>query len=216
MLRNAAAKDLGPLCPAARPQRSNCSPSFRALAIYTPRLSRLKTKEYLCLITRNTRSGAATTVPASDPTSNDPGKCFHAWNCLSINTVDQAVKHYDGTKSKLNSMVASLLIFFGATDFILTLALSHYATLPDPRVPGLHIRYCAGSSNNLAPRCPKLSAIDVTEKALFERLYLVPGPRQFAPYVTMPSAPTPPPLSHSQRLFLDFRAIFFSSGPQFF
>ena len=32
------------------------------------------------------------------------------------------------------------------------------------KVPGLPIRECAGlgSSNNLAPRCPKLSAIDVT------------------------------------------------------
>jgi len=39
MLRNAAAKKK--LCP-ARPQRSNCSLSFRALTIYTPRLSRLK------------------------------------------------------------------------------------------------------------------------------------------------------------------------------
>jgi len=43
------------------------------------------------------------------------------------------------------------------------------------RVPGLPIRDCAGSSNNLAPRCPKLSAIDVTAKIFFERLYLVLG-----------------------------------------
>jgi len=41
MLRNAAAKDLGPLCP-ARPQRSNCSRSFQALTRYTLRLSCLK------------------------------------------------------------------------------------------------------------------------------------------------------------------------------
>jgi len=40
MLRNAAAKKK--LCPARKPQRLNCSPSYRALTIYTPRLSRLK------------------------------------------------------------------------------------------------------------------------------------------------------------------------------
>jgi len=55
MLRNAAAKDLGPLCP-ARPQRFPCSPSFRALTIYIPRLSRLK--EYPRL--RQTRTTSAT------------------------------------------------------------------------------------------------------------------------------------------------------------
>jgi len=41
MLRNAAAKDSGPLCP-ARPQCFSCSPSFRALTIYMPCLSCLK------------------------------------------------------------------------------------------------------------------------------------------------------------------------------
>jgi len=38
------------------------------------------------------------------------------------------------------------------------------------RVPGLPIRDCAGSSNNPAQMCPKLSAIDVTEKTFFECL----------------------------------------------
>ena len=51
------------------------------------------------------------------------------------------------------------------------------------------------------------------ENYFFERLYLVPGLRQFAPFVTMPSAPTHPPLTI--RLFLDLRAIFFPSCPQF-
>jgi len=36
-------------------------------------------------------------------------------------------------------------------------------------------RECKANSNNLAARYPKLSAIDVTEKAFFERLYLVLG-----------------------------------------
>jgi len=38
MLRNAAVKDLGPLCP-ARLQHFPCLPSFRALTIHIPRLS---------------------------------------------------------------------------------------------------------------------------------------------------------------------------------
>jgi len=40
------------------------------------------------------------------------------------------------------------------------------------------------------------------EKAVFERLYLVSGQLHFVPFVTMPSAPIPPPLT--EQLFLDF------------
>ena len=43
------------------------------------------------------------------------------------------------------------------------------------RVPGLPIRDCVASPNNRGPRWPKLSAIDVTVKTIFERLYLVSG-----------------------------------------
>jgi len=82
------------------------------------------------------------------------------------------------------------------------------------RVPGLPIRNCADISNNLVPRGTKMSAIDVEANAFFERLYLVPGQRKNAPFVTMPSAPTSPPLD--LRLFLDFRAIFFPSGHSIF
>jgi len=39
------------------------------------------------------------------------------------------------------------------------------------RVPGLPIRKCAGSSNNLVPKSTKVSAIDVTPKVFFESLY---------------------------------------------
>jgi len=59
-----------------------------------------------------------------------------------------------------------------------------------------------------------VSALDVTMKAFFERLYLVPGLRPVVPFVTMPSAPTSPHLE--RRLFLDFCAIFFPSGPSIF
>jgi len=38
---------------------------------------------------------------------------------------------------------------------------------------GLPIRDCAGSFNNLGPRWPKLSAIDLTAKTCFECLYLI-------------------------------------------
>jgi len=79
---------------------------------------------------------------------------------------------------------------------------------------GIHIRDCTGSYNNLAPRNIKVSAIDVTVKALFERLYLVPGLHKFVPFVIMPLTPTSPPLA--LWLFLDFRAIFFSNRPSIF
>lgn len=119
MLRNAHAKDLGPLC-WVTPQRFPCSPSFRALTIYTPRLSRLKQ--------RNTRAATAPLAPDLD--SDDPGgKRFHPWNRLNLAAVPDTVKNYDGTKSKFNSMTAALLVFLGAADFILTSAPIHYATM---------------------------------------------------------------------------------------
>ena len=65
MLRIAAAKDLGPLCP-ARPQRFPCPPSFRALTrtIYIPCLSRLK--EYpRCLQPARVRPGQQAQPPTS-------------------------------------------------------------------------------------------------------------------------------------------------------
>ena len=41
------------------------------------------------------------------------------------------------------------------------------------RLPGLPIRDCARSCNSSTPRCTKVSAIDMTAKTFFERLYLV-------------------------------------------
>jgi len=85
----------------------------------------------------------------------------------------------------------------------------------DPaRVPGLPIRDCVISSKNLVSRVAKVNTIIVTEKSTFERLYLVLGLRQFATRVNCSCAPTPPPLT--QRLFLDFCAIFFQVAPHFF
>jgi len=44
---------------------------------------------------------------------------------------------------------------------------------------------CADISNSLVPRGTKVSAIDVKAKTFFQRLYLVPGLRKIAPFVTM-------------------------------
>ena len=82
------------------------------------------------------------------------------------------------------------------------------------RVPGLSNRNCADIFNNLIPRGTKVSAINVTTKPFFERLYLVPQLRKIAPFVTKPSAPTSPP--YALRQFLDFCAIFLPSGPSNF
>jgi len=62
-----------------------------------------------------------------------------------------------------------------------------FASYPSP---GLPIRDCAGSSNNFAQMCPKLSVVHVTAKAIFERWYLVPGLRPFGPRVNCPYAST--------------------------
>jgi len=51
----------------------------------------------------------------------------------------------------------------------------------DPRVPGLSIRDCARGCSNCGHTRPQLSAIDLTEKTFFERLYLVLGLRKIAP-----------------------------------
>ena len=82
------------------------------------------------------------------------------------------------------------------------------------KVQGLPIGNCAGSSNNLVLRGTKLSAIDMTAEAFFERLYLVLGFSPFEPRVNCPYAPTPP--LFSLQLFLDFRAFFSPSDPSIF
>jgi len=85
---------------------------------------------------------------------------------------------------------------------------THMCAMTHPRrVPELSIRKCAGRHNNRGSRWPKLSAIDAIPKAMCKRLVLVPGPRQFAPFVNlnMPYVPTPPQLT--LQLFLDLRPL---------
>jgi len=59
-----------------------------------------------------------------------------------------------------------------------------------PTTTGLPIRDCARGCTNRGQWRPMMSAIDVTAKTLFERLYLVLG--TFGPRVNCPYAPTTP------------------------
>jgi len=65
------------------------------------------------------------------------------------------------------------------------------ATLASTRVPGLPIRDCARSSNNLVPRGAKLSAIDVTLKVFFQRLYWFQDWAHLSPESTVRVLPHP-------------------------
>jgi len=58
------------------------------------------------------------------------------------------------------------------------------------RVLELPIRDCARGCNNCVHTRAQMSAIDVTENILFERLYLVSGMGTFGPRVNCPYAPT--------------------------
>jgi len=80
------------------------------------------------------------------------------------------------------------------------------------------IRNCAGRPNKSVPRSPELSAIDVTAKSINVHLVLVPGPRRFAPFDTMPYALTTPPLTLQPFLKAPVNSFNFPPGvaPQFF
>ena len=98
------------------------------------------------------------------------------------------------------------------------LILGHSTCVLGTRKPGLPIRDCARGCNNRSYTQLQLSAIEVTSEVFFEPLYLVLGlsPFKFECRVNCPCVPTPPPLTGTRQIFLDFRAIFFSSGPSFF
>ena len=82
---------------------------------------------------------------------------------------------------------------------------------PPSRVPVLPIKDCTSGCNNRAQMCTQLSAICVTARTFFERLYLVLGLGTFGPWVKCPYAPTTPPIQ--LQLFLDFWAIVFPGWP---
>jgi len=91
-------------------------------------------------------------------------------------------------------------------------------------VPGLKLlrllraRDFAASHNNRGPRWPKLSAIHVTAKVIFERFYLVPGLSTFEPRVNCLSAPTPNPNPHRSLTgyFSSFVRFLPQVAPRFF
>ena len=58
------------------------------------------------------------------------------------------------------------------------------------RVPGLPIRDYTRGCNNSVHTCAQMSAMDVTKKIRFERLYLISGMDTFGPWVNCPYAPT--------------------------
>jgi len=64
------------------------------------------------------------------------------------------------------------------------------STPPPPEGTGTPFRDCARDCNNCVHTRAQISAIGVTEKILFERLYLVPGMGTFGPCVNCPYAPT--------------------------
>ena len=69
-------------------------------------------------------------------------------------------------------------------------------TLPGTRVPELPIRDCKRSCNNRAQMRAQLSAIDVTAKTFFERLYLVLGLCKIELCVSCPCALTTPTIHY--------------------
>ena len=77
-------------------------------------------------------------------------------------------------------------------------------------MPEASLKDNAGSPNNLGPRCPKLTAVDVTAKAFCERLVLVPGLRGVAYLFTVPSVSTL--LLITLQLLTDFSVFFSKSG----
>ena len=59
------------------------------------------------------------------------------------------------------------------------------------------LRDCTGGCNNCVQTRSWMSAIDLTKKILFERLYLVSGMGTFGPWVNCPYAPTTPTVHYS-------------------
>jgi len=77
------------------------------------------------------------------------------------------------------------------------------------RVPGLPIRDCTRGYNNRGQSRPMISAIEVTAKTFFERLYLLLGLREIA-LPMHPTTPTP------TTIFSIFFCNFFRMAPHFF
>jgi len=86
---------------------------------------------------------------------------------------------------------------------------------PRWRVLGLPIGDCTRGCNNCDHTRPQMSAIDVTKKKLFARLYLVPGMGTCGPWVIWPYLPTTPTVHYTT--ISGFPCKFFSQmAPHFF
>ena len=83
------------------------------------------------------------------------------------------------------------------------------------RVLWLTVRDCAGGFNNCDHTRPQISAIDVTEKISFERLYLIPGIGTFGRWVNCPYTPTTPTV-HTTTISRFLCNFFPRMAPQFF
>ena len=83
------------------------------------------------------------------------------------------------------------------------------------RVPGLPIRDCARGCNNCVHTRAQMSAIHVTSKTIFERLYLVLGLRNLALCVSCPCAPTTPTI-HCTTISRFLYNFFPRMAPHFF
>jgi hypothetical protein len=86
---------------------------------------------------------------------------------------------------------------------------------PQTRVPGLPIRDCARGCNNCVHTRAQMSAIHVTSKTIFERLYLVLGLRNIALCVSCPCAPTTPTI-HCTTISRFLYNFFPRMAPHFF
>ena len=97
----------------------------------------------------------------------------------------------------------------------------HRKILRNSNPTKIPIRLCtvrAGSCNSSVQMCTPVNATDVTAKAIFERLYLVPGRRTFALSINCLCAFTSP-TAHSVLtlwLILKFSAFLTLVAPHFF
>ena len=138
----------------------------------------------LCL--ENTLNDTSTTqnwIPGTD----NSGLCTYrtpAWSpvffeffyfCTRDTLLQKTDKIHD-TGSKSGSYHYSIPLFY-------TLPYNIVVT----RVLGLPVRNCADASNNLVFKSAQVSAIDVTENIIFERLYLVSGLRNIALVSSVPA-----------------------------
>jgi len=106
------------------------------------------------------------------------------------------------------------LVCYAATPLATPLLQRHIQVVRS-RVQGLPIKDCARGCINRGYMWLQLSAIDMTEKTFFERMYLVLGLRKIALCVSCPCAPTTPTV-HSTTISRFLCNFFPRTAPHFF